>query len=195
LHAEQAVRRAVDQGLDATIVRPGLILGAVRLGIIERVFDRAIDGSTITILGDGENRYELTHVEDVVRLLVAAANRPGFGVYNVGSTSVPTMRSWIERVVDTLGSTSSIVSVPATTTKLALSLLETVALSPLRREQYAIADEDYLLDSRKAQRELGWKPEWSGLEATLDTLYEYMDTRGVRSGSRLKASTRAQKSG
>ena len=52
---------------------------------------------------------------------------------------------------------------------MALRALETAHISPLRKDQYLIADVDYYLDTTAAQRALGWKPKWTGTDAILDT--------------------------
>ena len=67
---------------------------------------------------------------------------------------------------------------PALAIKLWLAVLERARLAPLRREQYEIADRDYVLDI-ESSRALGWAPIATGVEAALATFDWY---RSARSG-------------
>lgn len=179
LQAEALVENAQSATLDCAIVRPGLIVGPGRTGVVERVFGWIRQGRPILMIGNANNRYEVMHVEDVASLVLAAAGHRGFRAYNCASASVPTMREWIEAVKEVAGSRSRIIGVPGRAVKPALRLLERVRLAPLRKDQYLIADLDYYMDATLAKRELGWSPRFSGRDAILDTYRWYL----TRSGS------------
>ena len=72
LAAEWACLRAAADGLDVTIVRPRTILGHGRLGIFGILFDWIADGADPFVLGDGSNRYQFVHADDLARLCIAA---------------------------------------------------------------------------------------------------------------------------
>ena len=65
LAAEWACLRAAADGLDVTIVRPRTILGHGRLGIFGILFDWIADGADPIVLGDGSNRYQFVHADDL----------------------------------------------------------------------------------------------------------------------------------
>jgi dTDP-glucose 4,6-dehydratase len=180
LEAEKLVEAARDRGLDSAIVRPGLIVGPGRTGVVARVFDWILANRPIWLIGRGTNRYEMIHVEDVASLVIAAGVARGFGVYNCGARSVPTMREWIDAVIVLAGSKSRVVGIPGGPLKLGLRALEMAHVSPLRKDQYLIADLDYYMDTSHAQKTLGWKPKWSGTDAALDTFRWYITTDAVR---------------
>lgn len=170
---EAAARR---EGLDSAIVRPGLIVGPGRRGVVERIFRWIRGNRPIVMIGDATNRYEVMHVEDVASLVLAAAEHRGFGAYNCAAASVPTMREWIGAVKEKAGSRSRIVSVPGGAVKLVLSALERVRLAPLRKDQFLIADLDYYMDASRATKDLGWRPNYDGLDAILDTYRWHVET-------------------
>ena len=66
-------------GLDVTIVRPRTILGHGRLGIFGILFDWIADGADIFVLGDGDNRYQFVHADDLAEVCSAGrrCGRPG----------------------------------------------------------------------------------------------------------------------
>ena len=59
------------------IVRPKTFVGPERLGVFEILFDWIREGRRIPILGDGDNRYQLLAVEDLVDAVVRAPGRAG----------------------------------------------------------------------------------------------------------------------
>ena len=79
LAAEWACLDAVSQGLDVTIVRPRTILGHGRLGIFGILFDWVADGADIFVLGDGDNRYQFVHADDLAEVCIRAAAHAGSG--------------------------------------------------------------------------------------------------------------------
>jgi len=184
LRAEILVEEASARGLATAIVRPGPIFGPGRLGAITRLFDDILTGRPITLIGQGENRQDLVTPEDCARLVVRAAPAAaGHAVYNCGSAAVPTMREWLRALIEDAGSRSEFRAAPAAAAKAGLRLLEMARLAPVRREQYAIADLDYWLDT-SAARQLGWVPLRSGVDAALAMFRWYRarrppwDTRG-----------------
>ena len=85
LAAEWACLHAAAGGLDVTIVRPRTIVGHGRLGIFALLFDWIADGADPFVLGDGVNRYQFVHADDLASLCIRAAGRPGPAIYNVGT--------------------------------------------------------------------------------------------------------------
>ena len=66
-------------GLDVTIVRPRTILGHGRLGIFGILFDWIADGADPIVLGDGSNRYQFVHADDLADVCLLAADAAGPG--------------------------------------------------------------------------------------------------------------------
>ena len=87
LAAEWACLDAARDGLDVSIVRPRTILGHGRLGIFGILFDWIADGADPIVLGDGTNRYQFVHADDLADACIAAA---GSRRARACSTSAPT---------------------------------------------------------------------------------------------------------
>jgi dTDP-glucose 4,6-dehydratase len=173
-------RSAETGGLDSAIVRPGLIIGPGRGGVIARVFDWILADKPIWLVGNGKNHYEMMHVADVASLVLAAGAHHGFGIYNCRAKEVPTMREWMQAVITKAGSRSRIFGIPGAPLKFAFRYLEMIRLSPLRKDQYLIADRDYYMSSANAEKELGWSPKWTGTDAILDTFRWYTSRNSER---------------
>ena len=106
---------------------------------ITRFMRAAIAGQPITIFGDGTMRRDFTHVDDIVRGVVAAldaSGSPGFRVYNLGSGAPVDLRSLVLAIAATVGTPQRIETAPV----------------PLGDVDATFADVSH------ARRELGWAP-------------------------------------
>jgi dTDP-glucose 4,6-dehydratase len=173
IKGEALVAAAHGNGLDTAIVRPGLIVGPGRIGVVAKVFDWILKGRPIWLIGNGNNRYEVMASEDVASLVLTAGLARGHHAFNCAAKSVPTMREWIEKVIEVEGSRSKVVGIPGKPLKAVFRALEPLRLSPLRKDQYLIADIDYYLDATLAKNTLGWTPKWGGVDAILETFRWY----------------------
>jgi nucleoside-diphosphate-sugar epimerase len=70
--AERAVRRAMEKGLAATILRPGTILGVHPTSTWGNAMPRAIAAGQFPVAGDGGGAFGYVHVEDLAELVVKA---------------------------------------------------------------------------------------------------------------------------
>jgi dTDP-glucose 4,6-dehydratase len=172
LASEEICRDARTHGVSVTVLRPRLIVGPGRLGVLKRLFDRVRFGRAVPILGDGRQRYQMVSVFDVAAAVARAVKSPGDAVYNLGSSNPPTVRDLLATLCRRADSPSAIVRLPRRAARAALWTLHAVRMSPLAPEQFRIADVDYVLDTTKARRELGWQPQW----ADADMLCSAYDT-------------------
>lgn len=161
LAAETALLNLATVGtLDCVIVRPFNIAGPRQSGaggfVLPRFVRAALDGTPLTVFGDGMQIRAFTHARDVARGLTAVMERGRTGeAYNIGNPdNRTTILDLANRVVTLADSRSPV---------------EFVDPKTLYGPLYEEANDKYP-DARKAQRELGWAPEL-GLDATiLDTL-------------------------
>ena len=88
-------------------------------------------------------------------------------VFNVGSDHIPSMRQILVEIAKRENLKLNIIPLPSFLIKKAFTVLSFLFLSPLQKEQFAIADKDYILDCSKAKSLLGWKPKID----TFDSFY------------------------
>lgn len=172
LDAEVLCRRAVEQGLDVTWLRPMSLFGDGMTGVFVLLFDWVRRGRKVFLLGAGRNRVQMVSADDVARAAIAAATTPGTAglVVNVGSdpAGVPTVREQVEALIRHAGSRSTVHSIPAPLLRNAARVLDVVGLSPIVPEHYLLADADFVLDISRARRQLGWEPSGGNVEITCE---------------------------
>ena len=106
-----------EKGLPVVIVRLFNTVGPRQVGhygmVVPRFVEQALKGAPITVYGDGTQRRCFCHVADVVQALVGLVDsREAEGqVFNVGANEEISIAGLAERVIEQLGSSSSIVKV------------------------------------------------------------------------------------
>ena len=130
LAAEWACLDAAQDGLDVSIVRPRTILGHGRLGIFGILFEWIADGRDPIVLGDGTNRYQFVHSDDLADVCVLAAERNGPGVFNVGTDRFGTMRETLEALCAHAGTDATVRSLPAGPASLGMQLTAGLGITP-----------------------------------------------------------------
>lgn len=161
------------RGLETVVVRPKTFVGPERLGVFEILFDWIREGRSIPLLGNGENRYQLLAVEDLVDAIVRCLDAPVVGqALNVGAAVFGTVREDLEALCAHAGSGARLRPIPARPAELVLRGLELAHLSPLAEWHYRTASRDSYVSIDKARRLLGWEPRLSNAE-TLRATYDW----------------------
>ena len=101
----------------------------------------AVEGRTIELFGDGEQRRDFNYVDDVVEAILLAATTPAAEgqIYNLGGDPV-SLRETVELLVDVAGSAGG------------------YRLVPFPPERKAIDIGDVYTDYAKITTALGWRP-------------------------------------
>ena len=133
LAAEWACLAAARDGLDVSIVRPRTILGHGRLGIFGILFDWIADGYDPIVLGDGTNRYQFVHSDDLAEACVRAAATEGPDIFNVGTDRFGTMRETLADLCEHAGTGATVRSLPAGPASLGMRLSAAPASRRSRR--------------------------------------------------------------
>jgi nucleoside-diphosphate-sugar epimerase len=182
LEAEHLCRDAVGGGLDVTIVRPRTILGHGRLGIMAVLFELVAAGAPVFVLGDGSNRYQLVHADDLADACLRAATREGPAVYNVGATEFGTMRETLSALVAHAGTGSTVRSLPTGPATGAMRALSTIGLTPFAPYHWLLYGESLWFDTTRARTELGWQPVHSNTSMIIDSYEWFLAHRGAPDG-------------
>ncbi|HDS1092484.1 NAD(P)-dependent oxidoreductase [Stenotrophomonas maltophilia] len=157
--SEQLCEQARGRGFRITILRPRMIVGPGRFGILTKLFKLMDLNLPIPTIGSGRNRYQMIAVEDVVNAiqLSVAHDLPAVAL-SLGSGPAPVVRELLRNTIRRIGSHSMVIPVPAGPLKLTLSLLEKLGKPLLHREQYQIADINYVVDIAPTESTLQWAP-------------------------------------
>ena len=161
LAAEWACLDAVRDGLDVSIVRPRTILGHGRLGIFGILFDWIADGADPIVLGDGSNRYQFVHADDLADACLAAGSTAGAGVFNIGTDRFGTMYETLDALCRHAGTGAEVRRVPAGAAGLAMHLTARLGVTPFAPYHWLMYSKSMWFDLEHARTELDWEPRWS----------------------------------
>lgn len=164
LAAEWACLEAATHGLDVSIVRPRTILGHGRLGIFGILFDWIADGADVFVLGDGSNRYQFVHADDLADICVLAAGHTGPMILNAGTDRFGTMRESLESLCQHAATGARVRSLPARPTSLAMRAAAGLGLAPFAPYHWIMYSKSLWFDIDHARNSLGWQPKFSNEE-------------------------------
>ncbi len=138
---------------------PRLHLDRPDQGFLAVFIRRALLGEDITLFGDGSQRRDCLHVDDVVDAMIAAATIPdAFGeVFNLGHDESLTLADIAGRIVEACGSRS------------------VVSCVPWPEELAKIDIGSFQGDYSKASDVLGWKPSIGFTEGIRSTIGSYRE--------------------
>lgn len=178
--SEDLCRKYRAEGFNITIFRPRMILGPGRLGILKKLFKLMEWNFPIPMIGNGKNCYQMISVFDCVDAIIKAIKKdiPN-SEYNLGSNEPPKVCDLLGKVIKDVGSHSVLIPTNGYIVKKMLWLLGNIGLELLYKEQYEIADENYLVDISNTIDDLDWKPLYDDTDM-LCQAYEYyrQETKG-----------------
>ena len=182
LAAEWACLRAAADGLDVSIVRPRTILGHGRLGIFGILFDWIADGADPVVLGDGTNRYQFVHADDLADVCVLAAGRPGPAVFNAGTDRFGTMGEALAHLCEHAGTGARVRRLPAAPAAAAMQVSARLGLSPFAPYHWLMYARSMWFDIEHVREQLGWQPRWSTDEMFAQSYDWFLIHRGETTG-------------
>ena len=179
LAAEWACLDAAAHGLDVSIVRPRTILGHGRLGIFGILFDWIADGADVAVLGDGSNRYQFVHADDLAEVCLLAAGVEGPMIVNAGTDRFGTMRESLESLCRHAGTGAQVRSLPARATSLAMHGAASLGLAPFAPYHWIMYSKSLWFDIDHARDALGWQPKFSNEEMFAASYDWFIENRAI----------------
>ncbi|MCC5949763.1 MAG: GDP-mannose 4,6-dehydratase [Nitriliruptoraceae bacterium] len=125
-------------------------------GVVATFIGRMLQGAPVTIYGDGEQSRDLVFVDDVVHAFVLAADRGDRERYTIGTGTRTTVNQLFTALAAATG----------------------YPHDPVREPARAGEVRHSSLDSRRAGRDLGWKP-WTTLEEGLAATLRWASGSGA----------------
>ncbi len=157
------------------VVRPKTFIGPARLGVFEILFDWVDSGVRIPVIGNGNNRYQLLDVADLVeavRLTLTEPAEVANDTFNIGAERFDTVRQDLTVLCEHAGNGARVMGTPAPLVKTVLAIAEALKMSPLYKWVYGTADKDSFVSIDRAKEKLGWQPRYSNSE-TLVRAYDW----------------------
>jgi len=166
------------KGLSVNILRPKSFLGPERLGVFELWFEAIYSGKGVFILGNGNNKYQLLAVSDVVDAIIKAMESKVDGeIFNIGAKKFNTWNKDLGSVIEYAKSKSKIVKFPSLPSQIILGLLEKLNLSPIAAWHYKTISVDSYISIKKAEKLLKWTPKKSNNELLIESYDWYQKNR------------------
>jgi nucleoside-diphosphate-sugar epimerase len=178
VEAERLCERYRSKGLCIPIIRPKSFVGPERLGVFALFYDWARSGRGFPMIGNGKNLYQLLDVEDLcqsIYLCMTLEEERVNDVFNIGAKVYATMREDYQAVLDYAGFGKKIRGLPAGPVIMTLRVLEALKLSPLYKWVYETASKDSFVSIEKAERVLGYKPQYSNKDALIRNYQWYLE--------------------
>ncbi len=182
LAAEWACLDAVRAGLDVTIVRPRTILGHGRLGIFGILFEWVADGADVFVLGDGHNRYQFVHADDLAEVCILAGAKEGPAVFNAGTDRFGTMRETLTALCEHSGTRAKVRSLPAAPAALGMKAAAALHLAPFAPYHWLMYSKSLWFDIEHVRDALGWEPRYSNAEMMADSYDWFLANRAAATG-------------
>lgn len=160
------------KGMKITIMRPRMIIGPGRFGILIKLFKLIDYNLPVPTIGNGKNHYQMISVFDCVSAILCAIDKDFPNKeYNLGSFASPNIRMLLQGVIKDSGKHSIVIPTPGKLVKFVLNCLDKCGLTLMYPEQFMIADEEYILDISETESDLGWHPKFND-EDMLKQAYE-----------------------
>lgn len=170
LEGEKVLREYDD--LNSIIIRCPTIMDCGRLGLLSILFEFIDDGRRVWTVGGGRNVYQFIYAKDLANACILALDYPQSEVFNIGSDDVKSFAEVYEYVIKNSNSKSRLGSLPRTPTIAAMKLAYHLKISPLGPYHYKMIAEDFMFDTSKIKRLLGWRPTLTN-EQMLWRAYQY----------------------
>jgi UDP-glucose 4-epimerase len=158
--------------LNVVILRCPTIIDSGRLGLLAILFEFIRESKTVWVVGSGANRYQFIYAGDLAQACVQSLSCAGSNTFHVGSDNVPSLRQCYEAVIAEAGSRSRVRSLPKAPTLAAMRLAHILKISPLGPYHYRMIAEDFIFDTMRIRRAIGWQPTVTNSEM-LTVAYRY----------------------
>lgn len=176
--AEDICRAYRSKGMNITIMRPRMINGPGRLGILVKLFKLIDMNLPVPTIGNGKNHYQMISVFDCVSAIECAlAKGMPNREYNLGSTGSPDITGLLKGVIKEAGSRSFVIHTPGQAVKLILGMFDAIGLTIMYKEQFMIADEEYILDISETERDLDWHPQYNDADMITEAYRTYKEMK------------------
>ncbi|MFC1872243.1 NAD-dependent epimerase/dehydratase family protein [Chloroflexota bacterium] len=176
-HGELSIQELAKEGLPAIIIRPRVIVGPGRGGIFQILFDWIMRGKRVYIIGKGNNKLQMTDVSDLCDacILAAESDKSAGEVFNIGTDRYSTLKEDLDKLIEHAVTGAKIVPLPVNLSRISLSILFHLGMSPFVPWHYNTMHKSFYLDVTKAKQVLGWQPKRSNQDILIESYDWYVE--------------------
>ncbi len=178
IEGERLCKDYMKKGLEINIIRPKTFLGIERLGVFALWFEAIYNNRRLYILGNGDNKYQLLAVTDVVEAIYKALiSKTHNQIFNIGAKQYGSWKSDLGYVIKQSRSKAKITGLPVLLSQFILGILEILNLSPIAAWHYKTMPVNSYVSIAKAEKLLNWHPKKSNKELFLESYNWYKEHR------------------
>ena len=172
--AENFAKEWRKRGMSVSIFRPRLIIGPGRLGILSKLFKLVDLSLPVPMIGSGKAPYQFISVYDCAEAArLAGEHGCPNGEFNLGSKNPPSVRELLGGLIKNAGSKSILVPTPGFAVKATLAGFDWLNLPIMDPEQYLIADEFCVRETRACEQAFGWSAKHNDIDMLNAAYDEY----------------------
>ena len=182
IEAEKICAEWRKKGKCISILRPRSFIGPERLGTFAILYEWTSEGRNFPMLGKGSNLYQLLDVEDLcqaIYLAMSVESENANDLFNIGAKEFSTFRDDYQAVLDFAGYNKRVICFPAKPMLIVLGVLEKLKISPLYKRLYMKLNRNYYVSIQKAEKKLGYKPQYSKKDALIRNYQWYLRNKGT----------------
>ncbi|HRU39457.1 MAG TPA: NAD(P)-dependent oxidoreductase, partial [Candidatus Goldiibacteriota bacterium] len=145
IKAERICEEYRKKGMIVSVIRPKTFIGTERLGVFQILYDWVEAGALIPCIGNGENRYQLLEVLDLVDAIELCLKKPAKianDTFNVGAKNTKPVKEYLEEFFRRVNSRSRVMKTPAVPLIMLLEIFWMLRVSPLYKWVYGTAHKD-----------------------------------------------------
>lgn len=184
--AERECEQFAERFAQLTIVRPKTFLGPGRLGLFSMLFEWAHEGRDFPVIGNGSQRIQMLDVDDLCDVLVkiiGGGAPQGLRAYNLGATQFGGIGDDFQAVLDAAGRGGKIRRLPLAPAVHLLRAAAAIGRSPVYPRLISKLRDDSFVATTRAERELGFAPQYSNQESLIRTYEWWLDTADHQSAA------------
>ncbi|MEE4311289.1 MAG: NAD-dependent epimerase/dehydratase family protein, partial [candidate division KSB1 bacterium] len=185
IDAERLCEESREKGMVIPVLRPKSFIGPERLGVFAMLYEWASEGHHFPILGSGDNLYQYLDVEDLCEAIWLSSmldTQKANDTFNIGAEDYGTVKSDFQAVLHYAGFGKRIIPFPEKPAILALRILEKLRLSPLYEWIYETVGKESFVSIDKAQKNIGFRPRFSNIDALIRNYKWYLDNKMALQG-------------
>jgi nucleoside-diphosphate-sugar epimerase len=135
----------------------------------------------VPLFGRGTNVLQMCDARDFAAAGLACIDRRANGDYNIGAAEFGTPRADLQALIERVGSRAMLQPVPVWAIRAVLQPLALARRSPFTAWHWHAPASTFYASLDKAERELGWRPRYSNVDALERAYHEYL--AGTAGGS------------
>jgi nucleoside-diphosphate-sugar epimerase len=156
--AAEEVLREFWTDMDVIMFRSSTIIAPGRVGLLGILFDFFIEGRRVPVVGRKNKPYQFIFADDYATAILLALGHKGSNIFNVGSHDATSLEESYRYVIEKSGSSSKIYHLPEFPTLDIMRLCHLLKISPLGPYQYGMIAEEFVFDTTRVEKILGWQP-------------------------------------